>query len=270
MTKYKLYNNEIELCFDPTTHTYTVDNEIIYGVTSICGILNKPAILFWAVNKAVDYIDKNLKVGVAVDEIGKVNLLKEAKYAHRRHKETAGDLGTIVHTWLEGYIKAVLNKLPLPELPINKEIRLGVETVLDWIKKHEITFISSERKVYSKKHKYAGTLDAEARINGHLAVIDFKTSSGIYPEHFLQTSAYVKALEEETGNKYDYTVIVLIPKNGGEFKYAKNENIDLYFRSFLGCLENYRRIRWEKTVQIEQKKMMIERNINGKDQRQSP
>ena len=261
MTKFKLYNGEIELCFDSDTHTYTVGEDIIYGVTSIVGVLNKPALMYWAVNKAVEYMDNNLKVGVVVDEINKVNLLKEAKSAHRIHKETAGNIGTLTHDWLESYIKAGINKLPRPELPVNKELRTGVETVLEWVKKFKVKFISSERKVYSKKHKYAGTLDAEATINGQLAVIDFKTSSGIYPEYFLQTSAYVKALEEETGNKYKYTVIVKIPKNGGEFMYSKNEKIDLYFKSFLGCLENYKRIRWEKTMKIEKVKMKIERGL---------
>ena len=260
--KHKLYNGEVELYFDPILHIYTVNDEIVYGVTSVVGILDKPALMYWAVNKAVDYIDKNLKVGTTIDEINKATLLKEAKYAHRKHKEAAGDIGTIIHGWLEKYIKATINKQAPPEPPVNKDIRAGIDTVLDWVTREKVTFVSSERVVYSRKHKYAGTLDAEVLIDGKLAVIDFKSSSGIYPEHFMQTSAYVKALEEETGNKYDYTKIILIPKNGGEPAYADNENIDLYFKSFLGCLENYRRIRWEKTTKIEKKKMKIKESVN--------
>ncbi|RLJ03094.1 MAG: hypothetical protein DRP08_03965 [Candidatus Aenigmatarchaeota archaeon] len=257
MEKYKLYKGEIELCFEPATHTYTVNNEIVYGVTSIVEVLNKPAVLYWAVNKTIEYLDANLQVGLVIDEVNKKAILDEAKYAHRRHLKKAGDIGTAIHEWLEKYIKATINKEPLPDKPVNKEMKKSIEAFLNWTKKHKIKWLSSERKVYSRKYKYAGTLDAEAQINGHLAIVDFKTSNGFYPEYFLQTSAYVKALEEETGNKYHYTVIVRIPKNGNELTYVKNENIDLYFRSFLGCLENYKRIRWEKSKEIE------ERRING-------
>ena len=33
MEKTKLYNGEIELCFDPAKHFYTVDNKPVVGAT---------------------------------------------------------------------------------------------------------------------------------------------------------------------------------------------------------------------------------------------
>ena len=53
-----------------------------------------------------------------------------------------------------------------------------------------------ERQVWSARHRYAGTVDALATINGKFGVLDIKTSTGFYPEYNLQTAAYVSALQE--------------------------------------------------------------------------
>jgi len=255
--KYKLYNNEIELCFDSTTHTYTVNGEIVYGVTSIVGILNKPALIYWAVNKTIEKLNTTLKPGLVIDEVNKPVLLKEAKYAHREHLSGAGDVGSAIHLWLEKYLKSLIAKQVPPELPVNKNIREGIETVLDWIKKYKMEFISSERKIFSKKYIYAGTLDAYALIDGKRTIIDFKTSSDIYPEFFIQTAAYAQAIEEEDNVKIDECWILKVPKDGSEFMVSKDKNREMNFRSFLGCLENYKRIRYLKGKEIEKYKIKI-------------
>lgn len=262
METYKLYNGQIELKFDNTSHMYTVNDKVVYGVTSAVGVLNKPALLYWAVNMAVEYLDANLTPGMVIDEVNKTTLLSEAKKAHRNILSTAADIGTAVHEYLEQYIKAGVNKQPLPAMPVNPQIRKGVEALLAWTKKNKVKFISSERKVYSKKYQYAGTLDAEIQVNGgELGLIDFKTSSGIYSEMLIQTAAYAKALEEEAGKKYKHIWILRMPKDGSMFGSAKNEHVDLYFKSFLGCLDNYRRVMWEKANKIQELKVKLNGNV---------
>jgi hypothetical protein len=58
-----------------------------------------------------------------------------------------------------------------------------------------------ERKIWSKKDKYAGTADALAFIDGKFGVLDIKTSTGFYPDYNLQTAAYVSALRDEEFKK---------------------------------------------------------------------
>lgn len=58
-----------------------------------------------------------------------------------------------------------------------------------------------ERKIWSKKDKYAGTADALAFIDGKFGVLDIKTSTGFYPDYNLQTAAYVAALQEDEMKK---------------------------------------------------------------------
>ena len=42
--------------------------------------------------------------------------------------------------------------------------------------------------MYCDKYKYAGTVDAVAKINGRVCVIDFKTSKKIYKPYHLQSN----------------------------------------------------------------------------------
>ena len=256
--KYLLYNGKVELNFDPTKHIYTENNKIIFGVTSICGVLNKPAIVYWAVNMAINYLNDNLKPGMVIDEINKTQLLQEAKTAHRNRLSQAADIGTAVHNYLETYLKAGINKKPLPPLPVNKDIRKGVEALLGWAKENKVKFLTSERKVYSKQYQYAGTLDAYALVNGKKAIIDFKTSRNFYDEMFLQVAAYCRAIEEEDDVKIDECWILRIPKDGSEFAATKTDDIEMNFRSFLGCLENYKRIRYLKGEEIKEYKIKLE------------
>ena len=266
MEKYSLYDGEVELTFDKEKHIYKVEEKIVYGVTSATGVLDNPALMYWAVNQALGFLDKALKPGMVIDELNKPKLLAEAKVIHRKKKEEAGDIGTAVHNYLETYIKAKINWDKLPDMPVNEQVKKGIIAFIKWAKENKVQFISSERKVYSRKYEYAGTLDMEAIVNGKLSIVDFKTSKGIYPEYFLQTAAYAKALEEETGNKYQEIWTVRIPKDGTEFGYAKNDNIDLYLTSFLGCLDNYRRQRWEKANKIEEMKILINNSVKTKEE----
>ncbi len=111
------------------------------------------------------------------------------------------------------------------------------------------TRTSAELVVYSEKLGYAGTLDAVIqtyssavaegkeeierakkagyeivresgpfsllRKYGKVWLIDFKTNNGVYPEHFLQLSAYKNALNEMRPEmKIDGLAIVHLKKDG--------------------------------------------------------
>lgn len=53
-----------------------------------------------------------------------------------------------------------------------------------------------EKSIWSQLHRYSGTIDALATINGKFGVLDIKTSTGFYSDYNLQTAAYVLALQE--------------------------------------------------------------------------
>ena len=244
MEKYKLYGNKIELLFDSSRHIYIVNGKRVWGVTSIINVLDKPALKYWAVNKAIEVLEKRLLPGQKYDELEIKYMLEDAKKAHTKRLKIAGDIGSATHEWIEQYITAGVNKKPLPRLPVNKEMRNCLKNFFDWVKKNKVKFTASEQKCYSKKYGYAGTFDAEAIIDKKKVIVDFKTGKAIYPEMILQATSYLMAKEEETKEKYNGGIIILrLSKDGNSFETKQIPRKDLandFFKIFLACLEIYK------------------------------
>jgi len=252
MESYKIYGGAVELDFDDKRHRYYVtdrdmglDNEWVPGCTSITGVINKPALMGWAVKMAGEHIRENLKPGVALDEVQISQLITDAKRAHRQKKESAADLGTMIHAWIEQYIKAEMNikGFKKPEDPTNEKMQSAVLAFFDWRNKHKVTFTHSEQKVYSRMAQVAGTIDAVGTIDGKLAIIDFKTSNGIWPEMTLQVSFYQQAWEEMTGKKVDTRWIVRFGKEDGEFEAVELTDHVEDAKAFMGAAILYKRLR---------------------------
>ena len=99
--------------------------------------------------------------------------------------------GSLVH--------ATVQKLTIGEaVDIPEEIQPAVAAFQAFNEERQIFFHPEfvERQVWSGRHRYAGTVDALAEIDGKFGVLDIKTSTGFYPEYNLQTAAYVEALRE--------------------------------------------------------------------------
>lgn len=213
------------------------------SVTNITGVIAKPALTGWAVKVTTEWISARWKPGKAYTQKQINIILEDAKSARYRVSKKAMDIGSAVHDWIELYIKARIVGLPIPEMPDYDPVISGVNAFLAWEEHNKVEWVSSERKVYSREHGYVGTVDADAFVNGRRCIIDFKTSSGIYDEYFLQAAAYCIALEEEYGVKFDGLVILRVPKDGGEFEAKTNESagykIEELQEVFLSTLKLY-------------------------------
>lgn len=259
--QFKLYKGQIVLRFDDAKHIYTVNNKTIYGVTSITGIIAKPGLIYWAANMAADTFFANMVAGKALDELQIKELADQIRTSHVQKKDKAADLGTMIHDWISEFLKAGIAKKPLPKKPINPEMKNAINSFLEWCKQNKVKFLESERRVYSKKYKYAGTLDAIATINGKSAIIDFKTGNAVYPEMFLQTVAYQSALQEETEKKYSQNIILRLSKEDKEkgiepFEVLETTDYVNNFKVFLACLKIY-------SWQVKNKKDAIIKSINN-------
>jgi hypothetical protein len=217
--------------FDEKNHLYTLNGKPLTGATTILGVIAKPSLIQWSATMACDFVKDNLK---AMEDLEKV--LKEARVAHRKKKEKAGDIGTAVHKACEDWIKT--KKIPT-ELSV--EGLKMFSNFVAWSESEEVEFLESEVRVYSEKYWYAGTCDLVLRINGHVYIGDIKTSMGIYPEAFYQTSAYQLALNEMgLYPKVKGHVIINLRKDGKmETQYSEDYAEDK--KAFLGALAIYRR-----------------------------
>jgi len=242
MEKTKLYNDSVELVFNEAKHTYTIDNKIIQGVTGVCGVINKPALVPWAAKVGHDFLLANFEPGRPYDEIEIADLAADMKVAHRKQTNKAATIGTMAHNYIEGAIKYKLgvwdNK---PKKPANKQALNAINAYAEFAKHYEIEYHASEPKVYSKLYGYAGTLDIDATINGKRCIVDLKTSNGIYPEMWLQTAAYQQARQEELGIKYDERWILRIGKDG-EFETKVSVQFDQDIEAFVAALTLRKRL----------------------------
>lgn len=96
--------------------------------------------------------------------------------------------------------------------------------------------MSSERKIYCDKFKYAGTVDAVAKIGGRVCVIDFKTSKKIYKPYHLQVTAYAQAIKRMDGlRRWPLGIILRLDKETGQYEMKVFET-KAHFQMFLNCI----------------------------------
>lgn len=235
----ELYKGEIKLTFNQNGHRYKVAGEEVLGVTTVLGVIAKPALMYWAVNEAVNYLTENWKPGTTYDEMQIKAMLEAAKSAHRKKKEDAATLGSMIHKWIEEYIGGAN-----PAAPVNPQMQKAINAFLLWVQQNKVKFLASERAVYSRKYKYAGTTDFICEIGGKRYVGDIKTSNAIYNEYLMQVAAYRYALQEEDGNNYDGMLIIKVPKDDGEIEIREFNNFAEHARAFIYALMLYRHLKY--------------------------
>jgi genome maintenance exonuclease 1 len=230
------YNPEL-LVFREKSHRYYYDGVHVPGVTTILNTISKgDALTHWAVAQTIDYLEPRL-IGELTDE--QIHTLcDEARVAHKVVKEAAASIGTLAHDWIERYLKG-----EEPTLPENPKARNSCEAAVKWLAEHGWETLAIEEIVYSPTHLYAGKLDWLARVDGVLAVPDWKTSKAHYSTHRYQTAAYVKALEEVRDIHIPDRWILRIDKETGEHDplHLTRDDLEADFEAFLAALTIYRR-----------------------------
>lgn len=203
--EFDLYKGKCKVKFYPNSHRYLVNGKPTSGsVTGILGMYDKSgALIPWAVELSVNYLRDIFLEKKAFAEEDFLN----AEEQHTIKKTEAATIGSFVHDWIEKYILG-----EKPAMPEMREAQIGVNAFLEWIDENKVKFLSTERVVYSRKHDFIGKMDIEAKVNSKLALIDIKTSNGIYNTYNMQTAAYVKADEEESGCKYHGRWIIRLAK----------------------------------------------------------
>lgn len=107
-----------------------------------------------------------------------------------RMKKRSAEEGTMIHEAVE---ELLLGREPV----VSPSISPSVDAFVSFIEKNHIKVSPEfvERRLWNDEHRYAGTLDAVAEIDGKVGVLDIKTSLEIYRDYCLQTSAYFYAMK---------------------------------------------------------------------------
>ena len=216
--------------FNEKNHRYTLDGKPLTGVTTVLGVIAKPALIQWSANMAVDYILEN---GIESAE--------EARKAHCRKRDESAELGTDVHAECEKYVlECIANG---GEAMLTPHENKQVQHFIDWATKNKVKFLESEKRVYDAELWIAGTFDGLCEIDGKKFIFDIKTSKAIWKEAFYQMGAYVMMYEKMENEKIDGTFVIRL---GKDEKF--NEEKDVQFRydletdkkAFLSALTLYR------------------------------
>jgi hypothetical protein len=191
------------------------DGNYVVGVTTAIGVLDKPALMYWAWNLGMQGID------------------------YKKYRDDKADIGTLAHDMVLCHHKGVN-----PDTrEYSKDQIDNAETCfikyLDWEKRHTIEPIELEIGLVSEKYKFGGTLDMYAKVDGVLTLVDFKTSKGIYSTNFLQLAAY-RQLLEENHRRVDNNMILRIGRNDQEgFEVKQEKDLETELDVFLNCVDIY-------------------------------
>jgi hypothetical protein len=218
--------SKVEFIDEKRQHRYQVraTGEWLQGVSSVSSIVPKDWLAPWGAKEACKFLGYSdyegdteraqevmemIVNGMTLEEY--MDLLKEAKGAHGRKSKTALIDGKAGHEWLEGYVKAKIEGTVLPEVP-KGSLGRPITQFLAWEAENVDYWILSEAIVAYPEKKYCGTLDGLAMLkNGKLALIDFKFSSHISEDYFLQCAGY-QATFEPYDIKIDNRIIIRLPK----------------------------------------------------------
>lgn len=283
--EYKFYNGTVTLRYDPKDHVYLLVKpdgtlERQEGVTNICHILDKSNVLIpWACKMMEQKLIASIPFteGSAVlnydSFIKAVNL---SKSAHKDKLEDAGEVGHAAHAWIENYIKWVLNQThTLPLMPFDERAQSACLAALNWMDRHNVRWILTERKVYSRKHKFAGTMDGLCFVDScdnpncckhffkdRRTISDWKTSNYLYIEFILQTAAYKSAYEEETGETIEDIWVIRLDKQTAQFDpwHVRSELAEIGWTAFLKALD----LKREMDLVEEEVQLMKDDKINAR------
>ena len=236
-----MYDGDVILDFDPGSHSYTINGVAVPSVTRITGVIDKPALVYWAVNEMESRMAELWQPDKLYTHEQIQNAISDAKGARFRKSSEALNIGSMAHDWIEQYVKSIIYDYAWPKIPDYEPVKRAVYHFQEWEKEHDVAFVSSERRVCSVVHMYSGTADIDAVVNGKRIIIDLKTSKGIYDEYYLQCAAYANALSEETSVDYAGVGIMRLPKVADDsLEFACREDVDELFSTFEACLKIWR------------------------------
>jgi len=192
------------------------DGTRVPGVTTILGVLNKPALVPWANRMGLQGIDTT-------------------KYVDEK-----ASIGTLAHEMIMAHICD--EEVDFSDYTPN-QIELAENSILkyfDWEKEHLMTPIMVESPMVSEIMGYGGQIDLLCELDGVPTLVDFKTGGGIYKEMGYQLAAYTQLINESTGYALESGRILRIGRSEDEgFEERVYPNLGAYFEVFEHCLQIY-------------------------------
>ncbi|MCI2421479.1 hypothetical protein MOQ72_29000 [Saccharopolyspora sp. K220] len=170
----------------PNYHRYKIDGRWAIGVTTaLKGIPKDDALKRWAARLVATHAVENIwDLKRMIDAGGNGPAIHFLKELPNQRRNEAAVRGTDVHALAERYIKG-------DEVEVPEHLEPYVRGYAAYIEDFNPTTVHEELTVANRTHGYAGTLDSIQDIPTlGRALVDYKTSNGVFGEHALQCTAY--------------------------------------------------------------------------------
>jgi hypothetical protein len=196
---------------------------IFPGVTTIVGILNKPALVPWANKLGLQGIDV------------------------KRFVDDKADIGILAHAM-------IIDKLMERETDTTQYSKAQIDSAENaclsfyaWQESHRLNVMFGEMPLVSEKYEFGGQFDivGTVQMNGETTIdlLDLKTGSGIYEEHYYQLGGYWILLEENDIHPQQIRILNIPRSEDENFQEVtmSGRMIELAKEMFLDCLSIYKR-----------------------------
>jgi len=259
---YELYGGDVIIEFLPNSHRYHLikdgqelpKKKRLSGVTTFTGQIDKSTpLIIWATRLYTHTVKDMIGDTSSLTKDDVLAMLESGEIAYKEKKETAATIGDYVHKFAELYSESkneetaynlMLQELGEPSEDQLKRIQDGCVGFIQWINDNKAEILQAEKVVYSRKQGFVGTFDAIIQVDGKKYLADYKTGKKVYPEYYYQTSAYLHAYEEETGEKLNGAMIIVIIKEDIENKdgeiVQKAGDVVTETRSRSDCIADYK------------------------------
>lgn len=199
------------------TRYATEDGIIVPGVTTITGLLNKPALVAWANKLGLQGIDST------------------------KYVDVTAQVGTCFHHMAESDLLGVQPNLDEYSPDVIDRAENALLKYFEWRKNNDIELIFVEKPLVSEKYLYGGTLDIYGILNGKKTLVDLKSSKAIWEEFFYQLAGYNNLLEEQDYFPEEYRILRFgrDESEGHEEMVLSREALETYWEIFYHLLQVY-------------------------------
>lgn len=170
------------------------DDLTLWSVTTIIGVIDKPALLYWAAEQTANAAIDSIRTWQGmVDEQGReeaVKWLRDARF--RRPKTLLSDsaLGSVTHAVCEAYaltgtkptkefVEQLIRDEGGPQVDVEHETAVvgrNLNQFDGWLQRFTPSYQATEVCVYNPTYGYAGQADAFLTIDGVRFITDYKSS----------------------------------------------------------------------------------------------
>ncbi len=236
------------------------------GTSTVCSVLNKPGLTWWASSAAVSkmgwtnpkLVPEELRMNTARTKLDEISimptksylaLLDEAYHAHAKSLKKSAGKGKDMHAELESYVKDCLGFKGAP-LDVASNSETYVIEFSNWAKQNVDKFLWSELHTFSEKLWLGGITDCGALLkDGRTVIIDFKSSKDAYSSQFLQIGGYALQIKENGAftrageqviKPMSIDTFMVVPFGATEFKVEERKDTPAFEEGFKSALNLYR------------------------------